>query len=152
MKHWEPVFHAPNDYISPGSGPISCAFKCADNAYSMEALRELFPMGSSSVDEMNMVLFSTSGIHGSYMIIEEYEKELWERKRLGDKFDYEEHGEELEGITFLMIQPRLVIMRYGLVFPEDKEDFEFLKRLRKASWEAFSKIGENWRRGRLAIH
>jgi len=94
----------------------------AKEGHEMEALRALFPDGKA--DEMNFVLFSTSGVHGSYRTIEDVEE-----------------SEELDKITFLIIQPRLLCMRYGNVTPKNAEDFAFLKRLRASSLEAVSTIG-----------
>lgn len=106
--------------------------KAGDNFYSvlcltgngMEALRQLFPDGKA--DEMNAVLFSTSGIHGSYATIE----------------DVEAGGEDSpEDVTFVVIQPRIVCMRYGNAQPKTTDDFAYLKGLRESSLRAMSTIG-----------
>lgn len=89
---------------------------------AMTALRELFPKGEA--DEMNFVLFSTSGIHGSYLKIEDAERDLGNVT-----------------ITFLVIQPRLVCMRYGLATPKTHDDIQFLKRIRESSKQAVGRIG-----------
>lgn len=90
----------------------------------MAALRDFFP--DAKADEMNAVLFSTSGVHGSYCTIE----------------DVEEGGDEApDSVTFVMIQPRIVCMRYGNAKPRTQEDFAFLKQLRASSRNALSKIG-----------
>ncbi len=47
---------------------------------SMAALREFFPNGA---DPMNFVLFSTSGVHGTYATIEEIEASLTKIRRTG---------------------------------------------------------------------
>ena len=85
-------------------------FKTGD---CLDALKEMFPDGET--DEMNFVLFSTSGIHGTYQTIEDEEKAPG------------------VGVTFLIVHPRIVTLRYGVVYPETKEDFEYLKKLRKTS-------------------
>lgn len=90
-----------------------------DKQQGLNALRALFP--DAKADEMNFVFFSTSGIHGSYHTIEE---------------------EELKpetGVTFLVLQPRLVLTRYGVAFPKTEDDFVFLKKLRSSSQEAMLK-------------
>lgn len=79
----------------------------------MEYLRRLFP--DARADTMNFVLFSTSGIHGTYQTIEDEEKEPG------------------CGVTFLVINPRLVRTIYGNAFPETEDDFDFLKKLRESS-------------------
>lgn len=87
---------------------------------SMNKLKEIFPDGEA--DEMNFVLFSTSGIHGTSMTIEECE-------------------EEKTDVTFLIVHPRTVTLQYGNVKPEADEDWEFLKKLRSSSSEIAAQIG-----------
>lgn len=94
---------------------------------TVKDLREFFPTGEA--DEMNFCLFSTSGIHGSYTTIEEIES------RVPDSED--DPGNDL---TFLIVQPRLVTLRYGVVEVEP-EDIPFLKQLRASSWKVMAKIG-----------
>ena len=88
---------------------------------AMEALRELFPEGEAN--DLNFVLFSTSGVHGTYCTIEACEA--------GDTKD----------VTFLVIQPRIVALRYGNVEPKTPEDFAFLKKLRASSMKAVATSG-----------
>ena len=92
----------------------------------MAALRWMFPDGEA--DDLNFVLFSTSGVHGSYCTIEEVEASATTDEPIG-------------GVTFLIIQPRLVCMRYGECTPKTKDDYDFLKKLRKSSLDECSKIG-----------
>lgn len=90
----------------------------------MEALRQLFPTGEA--DDLNAVLFSTSGVHGTYCTIEEVEA----------------GGEDAPGdVTFCVIQPRIVCMRYGNATPLTPDDFAFLKKLRETSIKALTSIG-----------
>lgn len=90
----------------------------------MEALRQLFPDGEAN--ELNAVLFSTSGVHGFYTTIE----------------DVEAGGEEAPtDVTFLVVQPRIVCTRYGNCQPKTAEDFAFLKKLRASSAKALAGIG-----------
>lgn len=86
-----------------------------------DALRQMFPDGEANF--MNFVLFSTSGVHGSYQTIEE---------AASDK--------ENADVTFLIVQPRLVCLRYGNVTVTDK-NVEYLKKLRASSLAVMSKIG-----------
>lgn len=90
----------------------------------MAALRELFPDGEA--DELNAVLFSTSGVHGTYCTIEAVEAG-------GD--------DAPSDVTFCVIQPRIVCMRYGNVTPRTPEDFAFLKRLRASSQKVLCRVG-----------
>lgn len=93
----------------------------------MLALRELFP--DAKADQHNFVLFSTSGIHGTYQLIEDAETNLVES------------SEELIDITFLIIQPRIVCTRFGNATPKTTDDIAFLKALRASSLSAISQIG-----------
>ena len=91
----------------------------------MSALRGMFP--NARANELNFVIFSTSGVHGTYQTIEEAEAFL--------------KGEDPEGyseVTFLVVHPRLVALRYGTCEPVNQDDIDFLKRLRESSFEAVS--------------
>ena len=94
----------------------------------MRALREMFPEGEA--DEMNFALFSTSGVHGAYSTIEEADEHL--------KNPSEETS---DSVTFLIVHPRIVCLRYGNCLPQNAEDISFLKKLRASSWKAARKIG-----------
>ncbi|MCD2164272.1 hypothetical protein [Comamonas koreensis] len=98
-----------------------CVWRLHDEALGLPALQALFPSGEA--DERNFVLFSTSGVHGTYQTIEE------EQRSPGS------------GVTFMVIQPRLVMTRYGVVYPKSEEDFSFLKMLRDSSWAMMTNIG-----------
>lgn len=93
----------------------------------MSRLRTMFPDGEANC--MNFVLFSTSGIHGSYSTIEDVEDELAK----GDV------GASAE-ITFLIVHPRIVCIRYGNA-TVTREDIPYLKKLRASSIAAVSEIG-----------
>lgn len=101
-------------------------------AEGMEWLRDLFPGGKA--DELNFCLFSTSGVHGTYLTIEDAETILSEGKI----------GEDLEQepvVTFLVVQPRLVTLWYGNITCRSTEDIKFLKRLRATSRAVVSQCG-----------
>lgn len=94
----------------------------------MDALREMFP--DAKADELNFVLFSTSGVHGTYNTIEEAETFL--------------KGKSVDGyseVTFIIVHPRLVAMRYGVCEPTNQDDIDYLKQLRSSSQEAVALIG-----------
>ena len=95
----------------------------------MEALRELFPDGYA--DELNFVLFSTSGIHDSYNTIED-----------ADLFLQGKNPEGHPNITFLIIHPRLVALRYGICTPTSQNDINYLKKLRDSSYCAVMNTGK----------
>lgn len=94
----------------------------------MEALRQLFPDGEAN--DMNVVLFSTSGVHGTYCLIEAVEEKMSGKDREGPR-----------DVTFLVIQPRIVCMRYGCAEPRTSDDIAFLKKLRASSMRAIASIG-----------
>lgn len=94
----------------------------------MEALRQLFPDGEAN--DMNLALFLTSGIHGTYCLIEAVEEDMQRAEREGPR-----------DVTFLVIQPRIVCMRYGCAEPRTADDIAFLKKLRASSLKALATIG-----------
>ena len=103
----------------------------ADGEDEMEALKMMFPEGTA--DDLNVVLFSTSGVHGTYTTIEEIEETLHKTVL--------EAWEDPTTLTFLIVHPRLVALRYGTVTPKTQDDIDFLKRLRSSSQDVAAKIG-----------
>lgn len=103
-------------------------------------LRRFFPDGEA--DEMNFVLFSTSGVHGTYRTIEDAEARipLW-REGKPDPEDPDGEAPSQPDVTFLLVHPRIVCLRYGNVLVSSQEDIDFLKKLRASSWAAVQKIG-----------
>lgn len=94
----------------------------------MDALREFFPDGKAN--DLNFVLFSTSGVHGSYLTIEDAEQHVTAPT------------EDTSGLlTFLIVQPRIVCLRYGNCRPQNAEDIAYLKKLRDSSWKAMKEVG-----------
>jgi len=113
-RHWE-SHHAKH-------GAHYNNYACRDED-GMAALRALFPTGEA--DTYSFVLFSTSGVHGTYCTIEALES-----------------GEEgVTRVTFLVVHHRICCLRNGNCIPETMEDFEFLKQLRESSWKAAAEIG-----------
>lgn len=96
----------------------------------MTALRGMFP--NAKADTLNMVLFSTSGVHGTYNTIEEAEATI---NGTADEDD------KCTEVTFLVVHPRLVALRYGCCNPENADDIDYLKRLRASSHEQLAIIG-----------
>lgn len=96
-----------------------------DQMSGMESLRGMFPDGKA--DDLNFVLFSTSGAHGTYATIEDVESSIGT-------------DEEMD-LTFLVVHPRLVALRYGVCEPKTAEDFAYLKLLRASSMEVVGHIG-----------
>lgn len=100
----------------------------------MEGLRQMFPEGKAN--DLNFCLFSTSGVHGTYSTIEAAE----EMMARGNKHEDGEPG--TPSVTFLIVHPRIVCLRYGNCDPKTAEDIAFLKTLRQSSWEAVQTIGK----------
>ena len=103
----------------------------------VETLRHHFP--DAEANPWNFVLFSTCGMHGTYTTIEDIEREL---TKSGDAFaesvlDRDGHRNRL---TVLIVQPRLVCLRFGEV-EITPADIPFLKKLRDSSYEACNRIG-----------
>lgn len=91
---------------------------------AMDTLRSIFPDGEAN--DMNFVIFSTSGVHGHYGTIEDAEE-----------------GKDDEGrasVTFLVIKPRIVQTLWGNCYPETQDDFDFLKKLRATSGKAMAEL------------
>lgn len=103
----------------------------AGGSSGMDALRRIFP-DASAVNEMNVVLFSTSGVHGSYTTIEDLEK-VWAESD-------EDEPEATRSLTFLVLMPRIVFTGYGQCYPKTPEDFSYLKSLRAASAAALAEM------------
>jgi hypothetical protein len=105
----------------------------------MAVLKEWFPDGDAN--DMNVVLFSTSGVHGTYTTIEEVEAGL---AKYGDEpeFGSEDWPDDYHGneITILLVQPRLCTVRHGNV-TVTLADIPFLKKLRASSHAALARIG-----------
>lgn len=104
----------------------------------MEVLRQWFPDGKAN--DLNQVLFSTSGVHGSYTTIEEIERGL---RKYGENAEFEDDWpDDYAGsiLTIMILQPRLCTIRYGNV-NVTLADIEFLKDLRASSHAELAKIG-----------
>jgi hypothetical protein len=104
----------------------------------MKMLRELFPDGEAN--EYNMVLFSTSGVHGTYLTIEEIESGL--RKHGDDPQFNSDWPDDYHGnsLTVLIVHPRICTLRHGNV-EVTLADIPFLKKLRETSHRELAKIG-----------
>lgn len=99
-----------------------------DYSIGMQVLRDLFP--DAQADYMNFCLFSTSGVHGSYSTIEDAEAHI-----LNPSDDTN------STLTFLIVHPRIVCLKYGNCEPQTADDIKFLKELRASSLLAVSLIG-----------
>jgi hypothetical protein len=95
----------------------------------MEALRSIFP--DAEANYLNVVLFSTGGVHGHYGTIEAAEQEL----------SNPEEQDCQASVTFCVVKLRTLCMQYGNVEPRNADDINFLKKLRASSHRALAAIG-----------
>ena len=128
---FEPADSGPWRSVFKKSGAHYNIYSCEKRLDGMDALREMFPRGAN---KLNVVLFSTSGVHGTYCTIEKAEQE-WLSGVTEDGYI------ALPTVTFLIVHPRICCLRYGNCCPNSADDFAFLKRLRAESWAALAKIG-----------
>lgn len=134
--------NANNYWTNMAWDPAYKISKLRDQAPGMSALRDMFPDGVAN--ELNFVLFSTSGTHGHYGTIEDCEADMG---LIGDT-DYdadeaETDADKFDTVTFLIVHPRLVTLRYGNCTPRTVDDIALLKRLRASSWDAAQSIGSH---------
>lgn len=114
------------------------AFRDPDKA--LEYLKSLFPDGTCN--ELNLVIFSTSGVHGMYTTLEEIEAGL---QKYGDNPDFADGDEGPDDwcgdeVTVTVYHPRIVCLRYGQLRVK-LSDLPWLKQLRASSYAAFLTIG-----------
>ena len=80
-------------------------------------------------NEMNLLIGSTSGIHGSYTTLDDLENPESERHKDSreEGLSYKEVIEYDEAFTFLIIQPRICRLIYGTIGFRSKEDFTWMR-------------------------
>ena len=113
-KFWESAFGKDGGHYN--------IFRLRKDADGIEALRSFFEDGKCN--ELNFVLFSTSGVHGSYATLDEIEA------------DTEDESPQL---TFVIVQPRLVTLRYGNIDVR-LEDIPWLRNLAESTPDAVAQI------------
>lgn len=96
---------------------------------SMEELRRYFPNGEA--DELNWCFCSTSGVHGMYTTLDTCERHL--RGERDPEKDVDEDW--VPSVTVLVVQPRLVVLRYGHL-DVTLEDVAFLRGLVRSTLAA----------------
>lgn len=101
---------------------------------SIQEIKELFPNGVAN--ELNWLLCSTSGIHGSYTSIEDAEYVI---RGENPKVQPLLNGKTY--ITVLIIQPRLCVLKWGEV-QVGMEDLNYLRKLVRSSLEFIEKSQE----------
>lgn len=96
--------------------------------FTWEWIGKKFSKGEA--DENCWILFSTSGVHGTYMTLDKI--------LLAEKVADEEEEEEEEFLTFLCVEPRLVRICYGNLPIRSEEDKAWLRRLAASSLKAIA--------------
>ena len=111
--------------VAAGVAWEGCRVQRVLDEEGMLFLRAFFKEG---VNQDNLVIFSTSGVHGTYGTIEDARREM---KKPG----------VLPVVTFLVIKPRVVQMLYGNALPRSVDDLDFLSELRQQSWRVLAATG-----------
>ena len=93
-------------------------------------LKEYFQ--DDKADEMNMLMGSTSGIHGTSTTLDDLENPAFIALAELDISDD-------ETFTILIIQPRIVRMTYGTIGIRSKDDINWLRDIITQSIAAFAK-------------
>jgi len=114
-------------------------FKTNDTESAWTFLHEVFGTPPEA-GELNFVLFSTSGVHGSYTVLEDIEESLTKYGETAPDGEDCPDGFCFPELTFLLVQPRIVSMTYGNV-RVTLERVEWLKKLRESSRNAVQGIG-----------
>lgn len=110
---------------------------------TIEPIKALFP--SADANEWNVAMFSTNGTRGTATTIEEFEEAFKilrgdsESTQITDDDIEEASAVVANGITYLIVQPRIVKTFYGVCVPSSLEEVEYLKKLRDSSKEVLSK-------------
>ena len=90
---------------------------------------------NDKADHMNMLMGSTSGIHGTYTTLDDLENPAYIALA---ELDISHH----ETFTILVIQPRIVRMTYGTVGIRSQKDIDWLRDIITQSIAAFAKSQE----------
>lgn len=119
------VYHF--DYRQGANGQIE-----QDSVLGMESFKAF--MAGADLNSETFVLYSTSGVHGSYTSLEEIEACVEKYGEAPIEDDDQPRDYAGRDLTVLIIQPRLVCMRCGNV-RVTKADIPFLKEMRDLTKE-----------------
>ena len=98
-------------------------------------IHQCFP--EDKADAANLLMGSTSGMHGSYRTLDDLKREAYE-----DGEPLECMPEHIEAFTLLVIQPRLCLLHCGTIGIRSHDDIVWLRKLITASVKAFAKSQE----------
>lgn len=135
-----PMFEQDNQHFRSVHGKQGAHYNIFQITGGIAALKDIFPEGEA--DDMNFALFSTSGVHGSYLTLDELARGI---DKYGDEpeFEDDEEPEDYAGdqLTVIIVQPRIVCLRYGNITVK-KDDLPYLRKLQATSWSAAAEIGK----------
>ena len=78
---------------------------------------------NNKANPMNLLMGSTSGIHGSYTTL----NELADEETFSKEYEFDRSHDE--AFTIIIIQPRVVRLTYGTIGIRNDEDIEYLRNL-----------------------
>lgn len=115
------------------------------NEQAWESIRGIFKK-EEDFNRMNFVMFSTSGVHGTYGTLEDAQRRIDGKPCAGCSaqsrcFTNECQEDRNMDITFIIMQPRLVRTLFGNLTVQTQEEVDFLKWCRENSWKAMLTIG-----------
>lgn len=106
---------------------------------SIDVLKTVWPFGKA--DELNFCLFGTSGVHGRHGSVDALRRSF---NRYGlrdwDAINAEAPDDYDDTITFLIVHPRTVTLRFGNVTIKSESDLAYLETLRDSSIDAVMKF------------
>lgn len=118
------VYDRENGGLSMNTG----YYNVAGTIKTIDDLKKIFPDGEA--DDLNWCLFSTSGVHGTYLKLKDLEELTEEAKADGE--DY------VGKLTVLVILPRIVRLEYGNI-SITPEDYPYIRKLAASSVEEIKK-------------
>lgn len=140
-----PAFERPDtEYWKSITGKMGAhynTYALTDPELGIPALKELF--GKDECDDLNFLLLGTSGVHGSYTKLNELEEST---KKYGfgrwtdEENDPPDDRHYSPEITFVVVQPRLVCIRFGNALLRSQEDIDWLRKVARTVTPAVESI------------
>lgn len=87
-----------------------------------EKWKNLYDLFKNGVDEFNLIIGSTGGVHGTSFTLDDIEKH-WD---IVDDKDDNYYGRDF---TYLVIHPRICVLRYGNIKMRTLDDIRWLRQL-----------------------
>ena len=115
-----------------GNSAPTAHYHVFDALKTIEDLKTIFPDGKA--DDLNWVFLSTSGIHGSYITLDDLEKDSDCAECIDDEGNTH--------ITILVLHPRMCCIKFGEMKINLKNDSQYLRGLVKSTVEEITKFAE----------